>query len=184
MKLARLVSTSALCCFLGTSALIYAQEQRDDAKPAQDDSRPEATKPARDDAKSPRQQDAQPQKQDEDKNRDRDNDKAVKPEDNKAAPQAEHARPSNDQAQHAAGRIPDDKFRANFGRQHTFVINHPTIVEGQPRFQYGGFWFNITDAWPVGWAYTDQCYVDYIDGEYFLFDLAHPGVRIALVVVL
>jgi hypothetical protein len=182
MKLARLVCTSALCCFLGTTALIYAQDQRDDAKPARDESRPEATKPAQDDAKSPRQQDAQPQKQKQDQEKDKD--KPAKPEDNKASQQVERAQPSNDQAQHAAGRIPDDKFRASFGRQHTFVINHPTIVEGQPRFQYGGFWFNMIDAWPVGWAYTDQCYVDYIDGEYFLFDLAHPGVRIALVVVL
>ncbi|MFZ0813982.1 MAG: hypothetical protein WAM78_00615, partial [Candidatus Sulfotelmatobacter sp.] len=82
------------------------------------------------------------------------------------------------------GHIPDDKFRASFGRQHTVVINRPVIVEGQPRFQYGGYWFNIVDAWPVGWAYTDQCYIDYVDGEYFLFDLLHPGARVAIVVVM
>lgn len=80
-------------------------------------------------------------------------------------------------------RIPDDKFRAHFGRQHTFVVNRPVIVEGQPRFQYASYWFEIVDPWPVGWAYTDSCYIDFIDGEYFLFDLLHPGVRVAVFVV-
>jgi hypothetical protein len=36
----------------------------------------------------------------------------------------------------------------------------------------------------VGWAYTDSVYVDYIDGEYYVIDLAHPGVRIAVEVIL
>ena len=58
------------------------------------------------------------------------------------------------------------------------------IVEGQPQFQYGGYSFQLVDAWPVGWAYTDDCYIDYIDGEYFLFDLLHPGVRVAIIVVM
>ena len=83
-----------------------------------------------------------------------------------------------------AATSPTTNFAPISGRQHTLVINHPTIVEGQPRFQYGGYWFSIVDAWPVGWAYTDDCYIDYVDGEYFLFDLRHPGVRVAIVVVL
>jgi hypothetical protein len=82
-----------------------------------------------------------------------------------------------------SAHIPDDKFRAHFGRQHTFVVNRPVIVEGQPRFQYASYWFEIVDPWPVGWAYTDSCYIDFIDGEYFLFDLLHPGVRVAVFVV-
>jgi hypothetical protein len=57
------------------------------------------------------------------------------------------------------------------------------IVENRPRFQSGGFWFEIIDVWPAEWAYTDDCYIDYIDGEYFLFDLLHPGVRVAVFVV-
>jgi hypothetical protein len=87
----------------------------------------------------------------------------------------------------AAGKsahIPDEKFRASFGRQHTFAVSRPVIVEGQPRFQYAGYWFEIVDPWPVGWAYTDNCYIDFVDGEYFLFDVLHPGVRIALFVVM
>jgi hypothetical protein len=57
-------------------------------------------------------------------------------------------------------------------------------VQGRPGFQYGGYSFIIVDAWPADWAYTDECYVDYIDGEYFLFDLLHPGVQVALTVVM
>jgi|SRR5580658_3675797 hypothetical protein len=169
MTLTGFVRTSVLLSLLGMSAVIYAQDQ-DNAKPPQEEPRPEATKPAQ-------QDEAKPPKQDE-----------VKPPRNEGKPgNPENAKPSNPAAKSSgqgAGHIPDDKFRAHFGRQHTLVINHPTIVEGQPRFQYGGYWFSIADPWPVGWAYTDQCYIDYIDGEYFLFDLLHPGVRIAIVVVL
>ena len=82
------------------------------------------------------------------------------------------------------GHIPDDKFRASFGKRHTFVVNQPVVVNNQPTFQYAGYSFVLIDAWPGDWAYTDQCYIDYIDGEYFLFDLLHPGVRIALFVAM
>jgi len=176
-KLGRLLSTSALSCsvLLGASSLIYAQEQHEDAKPAQEETRPAAAKPAQGEMK-PRQDEAKPEKQDQAKPA-RNDEKAAKQDDAK-----------NKQVQQSAdkrgGRIPDDKFRAHFGRQHTFVVNRPNVVGGQPRFQYGGYSFVIVDAWPMGWAYTDQCYIDYIDGQYFLFDLLHPGVQIALTVVL
>ena len=80
------------------------------------------------------------------------------------------------------GHIPDDKFRSSFGRSHTFHPSRPTIVNNQPTFVYGGYSFIMVDPWPVGWAYSDDCYIDYVDGEYFLFDVLHPGVRIALFV--
>ena len=59
-----------------------------------------------------------------------------------------------------------------------------SLVQGQP-----GFYLRATRSvssmrWPGDWAYTDDCYVDYIDGEYFLFDVLHPGIRIALFVVM
>ena len=82
------------------------------------------------------------------------------------------------------GRIPDDRFRANFGRGHEFRIGSPRMVDGYSRFQYGGFWFGFVQPWPNGWYYTDDVYIDYIDGEYFVFDPYYPGVRIAISVVL
>jgi hypothetical protein len=178
MKLTRIVRILLLSSFLGASALIYAQDQRDEARPPQDP-HPEASKPTGDDVKPPRQDEAKPPRQDDVKPPREES----KPANQEAPKQAERPEQSSPHAQQS-GRIPDDKFRAHFGRQHTLVIKRPTIVEGQPRFQYSGYWFTIVDPWPVGWAYTDQCYIDYVDGEYFLFDLLHPGVRIALTVVL
>ena len=184
MKLTRIVRILLLISFLGGSALIYAQDQRDDAKPPEEP-RPEATKPAGDVkfrarmSKPPKQDEAKPPKQDDVKPPREEG----KPANQEAPKQAERPEQSSPRAQQS-GRIPDDKFRAHFGRQHTLVIKRPTIVEGQPRFQYSGYWFTIVEPWPVGWAYTDQCYIDYVDGEYFLFDLLHPGVRVALTVVL
>jgi hypothetical protein len=80
-------------------------------------------------------------------------------------------------------RIDDEHFRAHFGREHHFAINHVTVVEGHPHFAYGGYSFAIAQPWPVGWAYSDNVYVDYIDGEYYLFNVRHPGVRVAVTVL-
>lgn len=177
MRLTRLLSALILSLLLGTITLAYAQEQHEDAKPAQDEPRPEATKPRQDEAK--------PQKQDDKDKSMRGEDKTAKQDDAKAGKQDGR---QNERAQgttgQRGGRIPDDKFRAHFGRQHTFKVNHVITVGGQPQFQYGGYSFTIIDVWPAGWAYTDQCYIDYIDGEYFLFDLLHPGVQVALIVVI
>jgi len=188
MKLTRMVRTLLVISSLGATTLIYAQEQqRDDAKPQEP--RPEATKPAGNEVNPPRQDETKPAKQDEAKPPKQDDVKPPREESKPANQEAPKQAGQPQQSQHAqqggqSGRIPDDKFRSHFGQQHTLVINRPTIVEGQPRFQYSGYWFTIVDPWPVGWAYTDQCYIDYVDGEYFLFDVLHPGVRIAITVVL
>ncbi len=79
-----------------------------------------------------------------------------------------------------AERIPEDRFRAQFGREHHFVMHRPEVVEGRPRFQYGGYAFVLVDRWPPEWAYSDDCYIDDIDGEYFLFNSRHPEERLTL----
>jgi hypothetical protein len=81
------------------------------------------------------------------------------------------------------GHIPDERFHSQFGREHHFNARS-VIVQGRPQFQYGGYNFELVDAWPSGWAYTDDCYIDYIDGEYYLIDLNHPEVRLAVFVVM
>jgi hypothetical protein len=80
-------------------------------------------------------------------------------------------------------RVDDEHFRAHFGHDHHFAIRHVTIVGGRPHFAYGGYNFEIVDAWPHGWSYNDNTYIDFVDGGYYLFNLRHPGVRIAVTVL-
>jgi hypothetical protein len=211
MKLVKAISVSTLSLFLGASALMYAQEQHEDAKP-NDESRPAASKPAQDEKAKPAHDDkrgdmAKPQEPNRDqttKSPEQNEDKATRGEDRSRqgenkdskqndskqndARQNEHTDHNQMQAQggdqHRGGRIPDEQFRSHFGRQHTFAVSRPTIEGGQPRFQYGGYSFAIMGAWPSEWSYSDECYVDYINGEYLLFDMAHPGVSVAVVVVM
>jgi hypothetical protein len=194
----RLEIILSAACLLSVPAL-YSQEPSDEPKPPKhEEARPDSTRDAapsarQNDAQAPRQEGAKPPRQDE----------ARPPrQENERTPRTENARPERDQAKpgrdehgqaqqnshaRAAGKsahIPDEKFRASFGRQHTFVMSRPVIVEGQPRFQYSGYWFEIVDPWPAEWADSDDVYVDYIDGDYFLFDLLHPGVRVAVFVIM
>lgn len=203
MRFAQVARMLTLCFVLVTTGWVYAQDQKDETKPSEE-KRPEATKPAPNDAKPAHPDEAKPGKQN-DNNRDEKavpQDDKTRQQDNKAVQQNDKSRQQND-ARPAAqensgqggrnmqaaggqrgGHIPDDKFRGSFGREHHFAIHQATTVQGQPGFQYGGYSFILADGWPAGWAYTDDCYVDYIDGEYFLFDLLHPGVRVALIVVM
>src|SRR5580692_1957084 len=81
------------------------------------------------------------------------------------------------------GRIPDDRFRQHFGREHHFHVGHPQIVEGRPHFEYGGYSFIIVQAWPADWGYDDDVYVVDDGGVYYLCDVAHPGIQLELDVV-
>jgi hypothetical protein len=173
---------------ISCAALAHAQDPKPEPK-AQPQPEPQAQQPGEPNVPPPDSKPASktkempPPRQDESKTPHQKQDDA-KPGDTKSheqqgqAQQGEHRRRAGKSA-----HIPDDKFRASFGRQHKVVINRPVIVEGVPRFQFAGFWFEIVDPWPAEWLYTDDCYIDYVDGEYFLFDLLHPGVRIALFVV-
>jgi hypothetical protein len=121
---------------------------------------------------------------------------AARPEERGNATGQQHAQrtPAEEQRQRAVpalrlsargnGRIPDDRYRANFGEEHTFVINDPVTVGGFSRFQYGGFWFGFNNPWPAGWYYTDDVYVDYIDGDYYLCNPYYPGARVGISVVI
>lgn len=159
--------------FLLFAAFACAQEQREEPQPQEQKAKQDEAKPSKDEAKPSKKDEAKPSKQE--------RQETAKPahEGGSQQVQERHGRPAGKRV-----RIPDDKFRASFGRQHTFAIKSPVVVEGQPRFQYSGYWFEIVDAWPAGWAYTDDCYIEYVDGDYFLFDMLHPGVRIALFVVM
>jgi hypothetical protein len=169
MKPLGVVSTAVLFLLLGNpGSVCLAQDAQDAAKPPQQEE-PKAEK--REEKRLPKQQEEKRSPQEQPKQGDK---------------HAQHQEQSGSKAPMGAkrgARIPQDKFRAHFGREHTFVINQPVIVEGVPRFQVSGFWFEIIEPWPVGWLYTDPCYIDFIDDTYFLFNPLHPGVRVAIFVV-
>jgi hypothetical protein len=83
-------------------------------------------------------------------------------------------------------RIPDDRYRGDFGRDHGFRIYGlpELVVGGYPRFQYGGFWFSLVDPWPEAWSdnwyENDDVYIAYADGGYYLYDRRHPDVGISV----
>jgi hypothetical protein len=168
--------TAALLLLFGSTSPAQAfQEEHPQEEHPQDAKPPENAKPPHDqEAKPPKEE--QPPK---DANAPKENARPADHPENRAEAKStvKHGPIEN-------GRIPDAQFHSHFGREHTFHVGHPVVVEGQSRFQYGGYWFGFGEAWPVGWAYTDDVYVDYIDGQYFLIDPVHPGLRLALVVVL
>jgi hypothetical protein len=96
----------------------------------------------------------------------------------------QHSQPSLRLSARGEGRVPDDRFRSSFGREHTFRISSPQMVDGYSRFQYGGYWFGFVEPWQDGWYYTDDVYVDYIDGGYYLYNPDYPGTRVSISVVL
>jgi hypothetical protein len=184
-----ITSIFSLAFFLVFGVFAYTQEPSDTKKPQQQEERkPEAKSKQM----KPEQEEAKPSKEE----RPQAKQKEERPQREEQPQRQEEAkRPQAEHEQHTAqarqgrqagkgGHIPDDKFHASFGRQHTFVINRPVIVDNQPRFQYGGYWFEIVDPWPEDWAYTDDCYVDYVDGDYFLFNSLHPGERVVVFVVM
>jgi hypothetical protein len=83
-----------------------------------------------------------------------------------------------------SGRIPEERFHSNFGREHNFRMQEPVLVGGYSRFQYGGYWFGFVEPWPADWYYTDDVYIDYVDGGYYMYDPYYPGTRFAISVVL
>ena len=182
MKAFRFLSTVFFCALLTSAIVVCAQEpqqqeeRRDQAKPPeQQEPRREARPTSPQDEKPPKQEEAKPPK-----NQQRE-EQAKPPREQKSTERAwqqPHPRPTGKSA-----RIPEDKFRASFGRQHTFVINQPMIVQGQPQFVVSGFTFILLDPWPADWLFTDECFIDDIDGDLFLFDVFHPGIRVALFVV-
>ena len=198
MRALRFLNLAILSVLVGSTALLYAQEekQQEDKAARQEEAKPqpkqEEAKPGRQEEAKPSKQDKQLEKQDQKHGQEQSGDHAKPEGQERPEMKGDHNRQGQErpemQGGHGrpagkGGHIPDDKFRAHFGREHHFNAK-TVIVQGQPQFQYSGYTFELVDAWPVDWAYTDDCYIDYIDGDYFLIDLFHPGIRLALFVVM
>jgi hypothetical protein len=110
--------------------------------------------------------------------------KNARPEEKNAQQEEKNTKPAEKNAQpeqHAAGngdRIPADRYKANFGQQHTFRVTQGDY--NNHRFEYGGYSFGFVGVWPSNWLYTQNVYVIEIDGVYYLCNPMYPGVNLAL----
>jgi hypothetical protein len=170
MKLVVVISSAVLSLTLGAAAPVYAQQDQHDqqeeqkVRPSQDEKKAQPDKPVKPEEKGAQQPE-----------------RNAKPEERNAKQPQKEGKPG-EPAQRAGGnrngRIPDDRYKANFGREHTFHVSQGDY--GNRRFQYGGYSFGFVGAWPTNWLYTQNVYVIEIDGVYYLCNPMYPGVNIAL----
>ncbi|SPE44678.1 exported hypothetical protein [Candidatus Sulfotelmatobacter sp. SbA7] len=169
MNLVGFMTTAVLSLTLVAAAPMYAQEQHEQeeqkAKPEEKKAQPE--KSAKPEVKPAAQEkNTKPEE------------KNAKQEEKNAKPAEKNAQPEQRAAGNGGGRIPDDRFKANFGREHTFHVSQGDY--SNHRFQYGGYWFGFADAWPSNWLYTQDVYVIEINGVYYLCNASFPGVNLVL----
>jgi hypothetical protein len=158
MKLAAAIGTAILSLTLGTSSAAYAQDQHDQQEEQKD---------------KPAEKKVQPEKP------------AAKPAEKNAKQEqkrAPEARPEKQEQHAGGGRIPADRYKANFGSEHRFRVSQGEFRSG--RFQYGGYWFGFGGAWPSNWLYTQDVYVVEINGMYYLCNPMYPGVNLVINVTL
>jgi len=161
---------------------------KQDERPAaqQEKNTKQEEKSAQQQEKNSKQEEKNAQQQDKNTKNEQKNaqqqEKSAKQEEKNAQQQHTQQTRSEQQEQRAGGngggRIPDDRFRANFGRGHTFHVSEGDYRNH--RFQYGGYWFGFGDAWPSNWLYTQDVYVIEIDGVYYLCNASFPGVNLVL----
>ena len=162
MKLVGAISTAVLTLSLGIGIPAYAQQEPHDQQEEHKD------KPAQE--KEKKAQPEKPVKQEEKNN---------KPEERNAQQQG---RPQQNEQHAGGGRIPADRYKANFGREHHFRVSEGDYRNH--RFQYGGYSFGFVDAWPSNWLYTQDVFVVEIDGVYYLCNASYPGVNLTLSITL
>jgi flagellar biosynthesis component FlhA len=161
-----IISTAVLSLILGIAAPLYAQEQHEEQKDQQE----QKDKPAKPEEKNA--QEAKPKQEEEKSAQENKNTK----QEEKTTQQHEQQAKGGEQAQH--NRIPDDKFRANFGREHTFRVSESDYRNH--RFAYGGYSFGFVGVWPSNWLYTQDVFVVDIGGVYYLCNPMYPGVNLEL----
>lgn len=153
------------------------------AKPAQepDDKAKPKPKPKPEEAPPPKPQPDERQQKPQKEQEKQQKEQAKK---EKGRPPQEQTAPQNNHKQRASGkgqRIPQEKFRASFGREHHF-----RVARGggdNRRFQYSGYWFEVVEVWPAGWSFDDDCYIEEDGDDYYLVDVVHPEIRVVVIVV-
>jgi hypothetical protein len=156
MKLFGAITTAVLSLTIGIGIPAYAQQEQHEQQEEKSSQEKEKEKKA------------QPEKQ-------------IKQEEK--VTQEHHAEQTKSVEHAHVGRIPDDRYKANFGREHRFHVNQADYARDR-RFQYGGYWFGFAQPWPSNWLYTQDVFVVEINGVYYLCNASYPGVNVALNVTL
>lgn len=209
MKTLATISTVFLFLFLAVSVPAFSQEPSDRPQTKDEKAKNDNRMKSQDENRAPKNDDKAMKQDDRGMKQDEGKRDEARPDSGKVAPahsgksqpeqvarpdqrqedqrRDDHAYRDRQQRPVSAGRgqrIPDDKFREHFGREHHFHVDRARIVnQSQPIIVYGGYSFELVDAWPADWSYDDDCYIDYVDDGYYLFDLVHPGIRIAVIVL-
>jgi len=200
MKRFAIVFGIAASFLLGAALTVAAQDEHRDENNAKQEHQDQAKPAERQNEERPKQADEDRRNEDR-RNEDKRNENRQAGERHDTTPQGEkheevqsgdrHDRPNGEHAEHRYARpqgeqrhIADNEFHAHFGREHHFRPGRVQVVEGRPQFYYSGYTFILADPWPVDWAYdSDDCYIDYMDGDYYLFNIRYPGVRILLYIL-
>jgi hypothetical protein len=180
-----MISTAVLSMALGVAVPALAQEQHEQdekSKPAQEEKQAQPEKSVKPQEKPAAQEEKNAKPEEHNAKQGEKNAKPeernAKQEDKNAKPAERNAQPQQHAANNGGGRIPADKFKSNFGQQHTFRVSQSDY--SSHRFQYGGYSFGFVDPWPSNWLYTQNVYVVEIDGVYYLCNASFPGVNLAL----
>jgi len=161
------VCTALLFFFATVTFTAFPQEpepEKEKKKPSQEEPKKPASPPEKEKPSTPPPSKQKPSEQP------KQSDKKEKPSSGRA---------SSDTTKHGGRRIPDPQFHSSFGRQHTFQVQRTN----DRRFQSGGFVFEVVEVWPTDWIFADECYIDFIDDDYFLIDVVHPEHRIIVIIV-
>ncbi len=173
----KLAVSTALVVLLAGPA-VYALQEPDKEKPAQQEDKkqePERKPEEKQPQEKPQQEKQTKEQNERTKQTDKERQDTAK---QQAAAKQQQAPRENPAANNNARRIKEEDFRAHFGRQHEFRVAR----RDDRRFNYGGYWFTYSDPWPPAWSYSDEVYVDEIDGQYYLVDPVHPGLRLLVIV--
>src|SRR5260370_227998 len=189
----RVISTTAVFLLLGWTVPADSRQEQQD-KPKNQEKRQEQDKPSRQDQPQANgQEDRNRQQRGQPDNRAAQQRSPAQQRQQQVAWQGDRAR--SWQSEHRTWqqrggyngyRVPDDRFRGYYGREHGFrIYSLPVMyVGGHRRFQYGGYWFGLVDPWPEYWSSdwydSDDVYVDYYGDGYYLYNRRYPGDRIAI----
>lgn len=180
--------------FIGTTLLLllagapaYSGQEPDKDKPKQE---PKKQDEPRNNPKPSEKPKPEPARQEQDKDRAKQQEERKFPppkpaqreeraQEQQRAKQTEQHSDRDAHQQHAnVRRLPEATVRASFGREHHFHVER----RDDRRFNYSGFWFTYSEPWPGDWDYNDDVYIEDIDGEYYLINPRHSGVRLLVIV--